>query len=337
MKKKSFLMLAGATGLSILAAGATMIGNGNAPAFAEAGDRLFPDLEKEASEVSKLELRDADFQMTIELRDGKFVDAASGYPVDPEPLKKLVSGMTLAEIAEAKTTDPARHADLDLASAGTETGGGYEVTLFDESDNQIAHVIAGRRDFTLGGVTGGQFARRGGEDATWLVHARLDPPSRRSGWFETRLAEIESDQINSVSLSSSDGQVISMTGNDGILSIDPILMEGRVAADNNLNRLVRFIETLDFSDVRAPQETGSTSSGPSIQVTLSDETSITLTPTSALGGDSEATWIRIEATGGTETSEALAAKANGFEFSMSSSDTEIFGWTLDDLTEEASG
>ncbi|MEO1025072.1 MAG: DUF4340 domain-containing protein [Pseudomonadota bacterium] len=332
MKQKSFLMLAGATGLSILAAGATLFSSGNAPAFAEAGERLFPELEQKASEVAKLELRDGAFEMTIELRDGTFVDAASGYPVDLEPLKKLVSGMTLAEIAEAKTSDPARHADLELAAAGAETGSGSEVVLFDDGGDQIAHVIAGQRDFTLGGVTGGQYVRRGGEDASWLVHARLDPPSNRAGWFETRLMDVDSSEISSVSLTTSEGQVISMTGTDGSLSIDPLLMDGRAPAENNLSRIVRLIETLDFTNVRASQ--GSEDGGASIQTTLADDTTVTLTALTASESDSEAQWFRINAIGGTDISEALAGKVDGFEFSMSSADAEIFGWTLDDLTEQ---
>ena len=332
MKQKSFLMLAGATGLSILAAGATMFGSGGAPAFAEAGERLFPELEQKASEVAKLELRDGEFEMTIELRDGTFVDAASGFPVDPEPLKKLVSGMTLAEIAEAKTSDPARHADLELAASDAETGGGSEVVLFDGGGDQIAHVIAGRRDFPLGGVTGGQYVRRGGEDASWLVHARLDPPSRRAGWFETRLMEVDASEISSVSLTTSEGQVVAMTGTDGSLSIDPLLMDGRAPAENNLSRIVRLIETLDFTDVRASQ--GSDDGGASIQTTLADDTTVTLTALSASDENEETMWLRIDVKGGTDTSDALASKVDGFEFSMSTSDTELFGWTLDDLSEE---
>lgn len=41
MKQKSFLILAGGAGLSILAASATLLTGGNVPAFAETGERLF--------------------------------------------------------------------------------------------------------------------------------------------------------------------------------------------------------------------------------------------------------------------------------------------------------
>ena len=239
MNQKSFLMLGGATALSLIAAGATLFGSGNAPAFAEAGKPLFPGLAEASADVASLEIREGDFAITIESRDGVFVDAASGFPVDPEPLRDLVSGMTMATIAEAKTTDPDRHADLQLASVSAKDGAGSETILFDADGDTIAHVIAGQRDFTLGGVTGGQYVRRGDEDATWLVHARLDPPARRSGWFDTRLMEVDATDITGVSLTTEDGTVISMTGSDGALTIDPMLMTGRTQSDSQLNRIVR--------------------------------------------------------------------------------------------------
>jgi hypothetical protein len=334
MNQKSFLMLGGATALSLITAGATLFGSGNAPAFAEAGAPLFPGLAEASADVARLKIRDGDFAITIESRDGVFVDAASGFPVDPEPLRDLVSGMTMATIAEAKTTDPARHADLHLASVGADEGAGREISLVDKDGDTLAHVIAGQRDYTLGGVTGGQYLRRGDEDATWLAHARLDPPGSRAGWFDTRLMEVEAVKLADVTLTTEDGSVIRMSGADGTLSIDPLLMTGRSPAENKLNRIVRLFETLDFADVRAGTADDSDAAGPSLQASLEDGTTLTLTQVSGSDDTDGTRWFRIDAGGNTAVSEELAATTAGFEFSMSSSDAEVFGWTLDDLTEE---
>ncbi|WP_227272072.1 DUF4340 domain-containing protein [Roseobacter weihaiensis] len=334
MNQKSFLLLGGATALSLIAAGATLFGSGNAPAFAEAGEPLFPGLAEASAYVARLEVREGDFAITIESRDDVFVDAASGFPVDPEPLRDLVSGMTMATIAEAKTADPSRHADLQLASIGAEEGAGSEIILLDGDGDTLAHVIAGQRDFTPGGVTGGQYVRRSDEDATWLVHARLDPPSSRAGWFDTRLMEVDAIELTGATLTTEDGSVIAMSGADGTLTIDPLLMTGRVPAENQLNRIVRLFETLDFADVRAGMAIGSEAAGPSLKASLEDGTTITLTQVSGSEGGDETRWFRINASGSTQISEELAATTTGFEFSMSSSDAEVFDWTLDDLTEE---
>lgn len=335
MNQKSFLILCGATALSLTAAGATLFGGGNAPAFSEAGERLFPALIDASADVAKLEVREGDFAITIEARDGVFVEVASGFPVDPEPLRDLVSGMTMATIAEAKTTDPARHGDLQLAAVGAEEGAGSETIFFNVDGDTIAHVIAGQRDFTLGGVTGGQFVRRGEEDATWLVHARLDPPNSRSGWFDTRLMDVDATEIAGATLDTAEGTVISMSGADGTLTIDPMLMTGRVPSENQLNRIVRLFETLDFADVRAGIATYGEPAGPSLQASLGDGTIVTLSQVGVTEGEEQTRWFRVEASGNTELSDEVATKTAGFEFSLSSSDAEVFNWTLDDLTEES--
>lgn len=332
MNQKSFLMLGGATALSLVAAGATLFGGGNAPAFSEAGEPLFPGLGDASAEVARVEFREGDFTMTIESRDGVFVDASSGFPIDPEPLRDLVSGMTMSTIAEAKTSDPARHADLQLADIGAEEGAGSEAILMDAEGDTLAHVIAGQRDFTLGGVTGGQYVRRGDEDATWLVHARLDPPSSRAGWFDTRLFEVDATEITSATLTTADGTAIAMTGTDGTLAINPLLMAGRVPTENNLNRIVRLIDTLDFADVRAASD--AEPAGPSLEARLGDGTVLTLTQLGTSDEEDATAWFRISATGDTEVVTDLEAKLDGFEFSMSPSDAAVFDWTLDDLTEE---
>lgn len=336
MKHKSFLLLGGATALSLIAAGATLFDRGNAPAFAEAGEHLFPALKDASADVARVEIREGDFSINIASRDGVFVDAASGFPVDPDPLRNLVSGLTMATIAEAKTADPARHADLQLAAPAADEGAGSETILFGSDGEPIAHVIAGQRDFTLGGVTGGQYVRRGDEDATWLVHARLDPPTRRSGWFDTRLMDVEATDITGATLTTADGTMISMIGSDGALTIDPMLMSGRTQVETKLNRILRLFETLDFSDVRAASDADQSSDGPSLQANLSDGTVLTLTQIDATQGEDATDWFRIEASGEAGISADVSSTVTGFEFALSRSDAEVVGWTLEDLTEETS-
>lgn len=182
MTRKSFLYLLGATVLSVLAAVVVLVFDRGAPVMAEAGQRLFPGLDAASADIARLVLRDGDTETVIERRDGSYVDAASGYPVDTEVLHEIVGALTLAEIAEAKTTDPARHADLDLAAPGAEDGAGREIVLEDADGDVIAHAIVGKRDYTLGGLTGGQFLRRGARTRHgWPVPGSTRPAAARAG------------------------------------------------------------------------------------------------------------------------------------------------------------
>lgn len=332
MTLKSFFILAGATVLSVAAAAATLTFDRGTPALAGAGERLFPGLDGAAAEIARVTLREGDFEAVIERRDGTFVDAASGYPVDTEMLQEIVGGLTLAEIAEAKTSDPARWGDLGLAAVDAEEGAGSEIVLADEAGDEIARVVVGERDYTLGGLTGGQYVRRGDEEATWLARARIVPPSRRSGLFDTRLFETEAGSIVRASLTPEEGEEIAFVLMGASLALENEPPVGRVERDSQIARIPRLFATLDFDDVRAAGEAGE--SGAALSAETEDGITITLT---ALEPDEEddRTWVRIAVEGSGEAADGLRTRTEGFEFALQTSDAQVLGWTLDDLTEPA--
>ncbi|MGB0497807.1 MAG: DUF4340 domain-containing protein [Rubricella sp.] len=332
MTRTSFFLLAGATALSVVAAAATLTFDRTAPAVAAAGERLFPGLETSAGDIARLTFREGDFEAVIERRDGVFVDAASGYPVDTETLQEIVGALTLAEIAEAKTTDPARHADLGLAALDAEDGAGSEIVLENGAGETIAHVIAGDRDFTLGGISGGQYVRRGGEDATWLARVRIDPPTRRSGWFDTRLFETEAEDIVAASLTPAEGAPLQFARDGADFLLEVSLPEGTTPRDSQIARIPRLFATLDFDDVRAASDAAET--GIRLSAETAEGVTITLISLESEADDS-ATWVRIGVEGSTDAARALAARVDGVEFALPNADAQVLEWSLDDLTETA--
>lgn len=334
MTRNSFLILLGATVLSVLAALAVLTFDRGGAAMAMSGERLLPDLDSKASDIARVVLRDDDEEMVIERRDGAYVDAASGYPVDTGVLQDLVGALALAEIAEAKTTDPARHAELGLAAPDAEEGAGREIVLEDADDGVIAHVIAGDRDYTLGGLTGGQFVRRGDEDATWLVRARINPPSRRAGWFDSDLFTGEESDVLRATLTPREGDPVTFAREDEAFVLTGDLPEGKVARESNINRIPRFLAALDFDDVRKAGEVRE--QGATLTAELADDLTVDLTELVDSDGDGDDnTWVRIDVQGSGEDAEALRDRVDGFEFALQSYDAQIFGWTFDDLIENA--
>ncbi len=332
MTGKSFFILAGATLFSVVAAAASLTFDRTGPATSAAGEKVFPGLENAVADVARLTFREGDFEMVVERRDGVYVDAASGHPVDTEVLQDIVGAMTLAEIAEAKTTDPARHADLGLAGIDAELGAGSEVLLENASGETIAHLIVGDRDFTLGGISGGQYLRRGGEDATWLARTRIDPPTRRSGWFDTSLFEIEPEQIVRAALTAETGETLDFARDSAdAFVLTATLPEGRVARDSQIARIPRLFATLDFDDVRAEGPAAET--GARLWAETAEGVKITLTAVEAENGE-DRLWVRIGVEGGGAAADSLRVRTDGYEFALPASDAEILGWTLDDLTEK---
>lgn len=333
----SFLILSGVTALSVLAAAGTYLTGEDAPALAASGERVFPELEGEMGDIARVTIREDGDEMVLERREGRFVDAASGYPIAQETLRELVGAIALAQIAEARTTDPSRHDDLDLAAPDAAEGAGTEIVLSDAEGDPLAHVIAGARDYTLGGVTGGQYLRRGGEDATWLARARIDTPASRSRWFDNALFETEADQVTAMTLTPQDAAELRLVREEGVLRIATALPEGRSAKQDAIDRLARLVTSLDFEDVRATRQ-GATE-GARLSADLADGGRITLTALSegAENASGNQRWVRIDVAGEGEATQALRDRVGGFDFALRSSDADLLSWTVLDLTESVAG
>lgn len=332
MTPKSFIVLAAVTAVSVVAAtGATFTDRG-APVLASAGERLFPGLADQAVDIAEITVTSGDTEMIVTRSESGFVDDASEYPVDTTKLRELVTAMTVAEIAEAKTTDPARHADLGLAEPGSKEGSGTHVALRDADGNTIASVVSGNSDYTLGGVAGGQYLRRGDEDATWLVRGQIEPPTGRTDWFDTQLFTTDATNIASVSLIPAEGDPVNLVNEQDTLKLETALPEGRSANEANINRISSLFSSLEFSDVRAADKSAKT--GAKLNAKIKDGGTVTL---SALTSpkDAETTWIRITAEGDGKAVKALRDRAKGFDFALRGTDAEILGWSLDDLTKES--
>ena len=333
MTPRSFLALAGGAAACVIAATAAIGLDGTSPALAERGERLFPDLAARAGDIARIEMRDGDMTMTVEARDGRFVDARSGYPVDTATLRALVTSLGSLEIAERKTDDPARHGQLDLAGWDAETGAGAEITLIDSDGDTIAAIVAGRRDVTLGGASGGQFVRRGGEAQAWLVSGRVEAPTRRRGWFDATLHQSDPADITRVTLTPADAAPISLERQDGRLSMTTPPPPGRVADDARIGRLARVIAGLDFDDVLP--DSGEAPTGARLDAETATGLRLALVEV-ATPQDADGTWIRIDVSAAepqaAEAAGDLADRVNGNLFRLSSWDAAPFDWSVEDLT-----
>lgn len=221
-------------------------------------------------------------------------------------LRELVAAVALAEIAGAKTTAHARHTDLDLASADAIEGAGTKIFLSDAEGTVLAHVVAGAHDFTLGGFAGGQYLRHGGEDATWLARASIDPPPTLAGWFDTALYTTVPEQVLALSLTPSGAAPVKLARSDGTLKIISRLAEGLVAQEAAMHQLVRLFMALDFDDVRTAQEATETE-GP-------------------------LRWVRVDVAGEGEAATNQCDCVTGFDSALRSADAELLRWTTEDMT-----
>ncbi len=340
MTPKSFLALAAITVFAVAVAAMTIMSNRVGNAVAERGGSLLPDLITNANTIARMTVRDGSETTTIERKDSKFIDA-SGFPIKQEVARDLVASLSLLRIEERKTADPKRYAELDLADPGTDQGSGKAVKLEDKNGHEVANVIIGRTDHTVGGISGGQFVRAVGNNQSYLVRGSVKLPYNRPGWFDTKLFDAGKNRIEKATLTDSKGARIEFALAEDKLNLTN-LPEDKTADDAKLDRLLRAMKSIDFENVRKSSESNGT-----IRARLTFETqnglSITIgavEPAAGSSDDVNEDWVRITARSLKDEAkselEKLNAKFKGYEFKLNSSDNEVLGWTMKDLLTQPS-
>ncbi|MEM9030221.1 MAG: DUF4340 domain-containing protein, partial [Pseudomonadota bacterium] len=202
-------------------------------------------------------------------------------------------------------------------------------------DRVVADVIAGRREFTVGGTRGGQYVRNASDTQAYLVRGTVNVPSGRSAWFDTSLTSVENAKVLKVTAMAEDKPVFEVSRNGDKLDLTTV-PEKRKTDPAKMTRLARLVAPLSFADVRKAKA-DSKAEGPVLTIEAKDGVKITLTALNKAKGDDN--WFRVEAVSSDKASEdlvkKLTEKAKGFEFQLSSRDAELFWWTPNDLTTEA--
>lgn len=328
MTPKSLIGLATVTVAAVaLAAGVTME-SGGAGVNADRGRLLLPDLAAKASEAATITVTGDKGAITLARKGDGFVDK-SGYPVQLDDVRALMTSLATLTIFEDKTDKPDRYADLGLAAPGSKSGGATEIEIAGKDGASLASVFAGTKDYTVGGSRGGQYVRIGGTATSYLVRGSVDVPVQRSAWFDTRLSDIAPKSLAAVDFVARDGEKLSPAVKDGVLTLAEVAA-GKAADDKKLDRLAHLFQRFDFEDVKAAPSPVA-SGGASVRVETSDGLALTLTEVPAEAGSGAGAWAILKAEAvkpeAADAAKAIAAKADGFAFEVGSSMAEVFGWT----------
>lgn len=335
MTLRSLATLGVVTVLAVAGAIFTSFSWNTRDAVSERGATLLPDVAKQVGDIATISIKTEDQEITLK-RDGEaFAEADSGFPVKQDVVRTLMASVALLNIEEKKTSDATRHAELNLAATDAEKGAGEWVSFGSKNGDEIAAVIAGKTDYTVGGVRGGQYVRRAGEDQTYLVRGSVKLPYGRSGWFETKLLEVKPETVVSAEIAKGTDRQAALTKVGETLKLVDV-PEGKAADETKIGQLTRLFGNLTFIDVRKKANTAK-ADAPAISIATADGLSVKLVSLSVT--EDKGHWVQIEAAG--ETPEAkraladLAKKLELYEFKVSGSKIAPIEWTSADLTKDA--
>jgi uncharacterized protein DUF4340 len=270
---------------------------------------VLPELDAKANAITGAVLREGGDTISIERRNAAFVTADAGFPVKTDAVRELIASSMELSFEEARTSDPARYADLGLADPGSAAAAGDQAAareiILRTAGGQLADFMVGNRDNTVGGRAGGVFVRLKGQPHTWLARGKVRLPSNRSDWFAPLDLNIKRAAIKKIELSGGGRDAVTAAANaakPGELALENV-PEKRVPDTFKVGRLATLIANFAFQDVRKRSK-----------------------PTD----DPR----RLVADAEREKASAIAAKVDGFDFRLPVDRTEILGWTNAELTTE---
>jgi hypothetical protein len=296
------------------------------------GETVVPSLVAKANDITGLSIRDGAGTLVIERRDNRFVAAESGYPIKTDTVRDVVASSAELSFQEARTSDPARYGDLGLADPGAKDAG-KEIT-FRTAGGELASLVVGNRDTTVGGPTGGVFIRLKGQPQTFLARGDVRLPFARSDWFVSFDLDVKRSEIKKVELTGGgrDGVTASANADKPTELVLADVPERRNPDSFKVSRLATPVESFTLQDVR--KATKPVDDARRMVVDAGDGLRLTFTSV----GDITEGWVQIaaEATNDTAKDKAklIASKVDGYDFRLPSNQAEILGWTIMDLTDE---
>ncbi len=315
MRTLQVTVLAVLAAASVVATAAVMSTGTASVASDRRGQPVLPGLAAKANDVTAFVIRQDKDPLTIERHGSAFVAADSNYPVKTDAVRDLFASSIELTFEEARTSDPSRYADLGLADPGSANAAGKEI-IFRAGSNDLADLIVGNRDTTVGGPVGGEFVRRKGEAQTYLARGNVRLPSTRAEWFADLDLGVQASAIKKIELSGGGRDGVTVTGAEGKPGEFTLqnVPEKRVPDSFKVGRLASLVDSFAFQDVRKRSKPADDPRR--MVVDLTDGVRVIVTGL----GDASAGWVQLSAEATDDASkakaDALAAKVASYDFRL---------------------
>jgi hypothetical protein len=341
MTNKKFISLIVISILLAISAAVSINMNTQNYNFQNRGEVFLKGFTQNINNINRISIESFDNTIDLVKKDNSYI-SESGYPLKKGMWENLITSLSLLRIEEKKTEDPERHDDLNLKSPelnqSEDESEGYatKITLKKNDGTVYSSILFGKTDPSVGGLSGGQFARMNGINQSYLLKGAIRMPGSKSDWFESLLFTIKNENFQKASLKKND-KVFEITTIKNSLKITyPQILDFN-ADEEKLNDVRDVIESFYFYDVKK-----SLNSYPDNLPTLSYETNdgLILSISSVNPEAKGESWVIITAASNKPKSKDLADeirdKTLGFEFLANINTSNILRWEAKDLKSQES-
>lgn len=336
MTKKRFLNISIITAAIVVLAIISINLNKSNYGFENRGKLFLDNFTKNVNEITTISIRSFENNINLVKQNNSYISESS-YPLKKGLWENLITSLSLLRIEELKTNDPSRHSQLNLLlpeqnkSKDEDEGYGTKITLKKEDGTIYSSILFGMVDRSVGGISGGQFARFPNEDQTYLLKGAIRMPTTKSDWFESLLLSIKKDDVQKINLSNKNG-IIEIQSKENKLSLTTPKSVKFKIDDTQLSDARDVINSFYFYDVKKSTQKYSKNL-PTLSYEVKDGLILTI---SSINSDDEGeSWVIINAKSNDKKSEKMAQeitkKTKGYEFLANIITSDILRWKLKDL------
>lgn len=309
---RNLSLLAVATLVAVIAAGVAVVTDRSSVRASFVPHPLFEGLDEKLDRVDRI-VYTASRGLSGETKivmlrgeDGVWgAEARSGYPVDPDLIKKTLLGVGEMEAYEPRTANPEWHRNLGLL-APEDIGSAVRVEFFSGKDDRVAALLVGKVPERAVDVKGEGlvYVRRDGEDQTWLARGRLPLLKSVAEWLDPAFVDIPRKDLARVTLWAGTERpvIISRANADEADFAIMNVPEGRATRGAPVvNRVATALLDASFDDVAPADTLDFPETAPEVVFETFDGVRLTM----RMGGQGGALWSKFVA----EADPALMAES----------------------------
>lgn len=319
MKPKTFVMIALAAVASGIAAAVVYSTNNQWDQGQIGGEALVPGLAT-GKAFNAVVVSRGGKTLTLESRPNNewVIKERSEYPANGDKIRALLVKLALAQLVEAKTRMPDRHALLELEDPSAKDAKSRSLKILSGSDVLADLVIGKRRWEAFGSGKSGTYVRKAGEAQTWLANAELDFNADVRSWIEPTIFETDSSKIQSLTIDIPGEETLRVERNASENKVEFVGLpeDAKLKDTAAADALLRAAASIDADDVRKLEGEPSGELN-TVAFTTSDGLKVTL----RVRKEGDDYWLSIAASGNDNakaTADDIRSKTGGWEYKISS-------------------
>lgn len=169
---------------------------------------LLPGLSDDLNSVERLRLVRAGEELVAELARGDsgwVVANRDNYPADLGKVRETLLALADSRLVEEKTSNPEFYERLGVGDVNDAEAVGTRLELTGVGEEPVALIIGDPARNVEG-----TYARRVGEERSWLVSGVLDLSQAIADWLDTAVIDIPAAQIQSLTIQHPDGETLTL-------------------------------------------------------------------------------------------------------------------------------